>query len=84
MKAVKQLVDAGTDVNAKDEKGSTPLHKAGWGGHTEIAERLTTKGANMNVKDKLGYTTLNRASRLRKTKTVNLLRKKYGSKMGAK
>ena len=35
--AVKQHLAAGTDVNVKDKVGGTPLHRAAWEGHKEVA-----------------------------------------------
>jgi len=58
IEAVKQHLDAGTDVNAKDEKGWTPLHEAALGGHKGIAELLIAKGADVNAKDDNGWTPL--------------------------
>ena len=40
IEAVKQHLDAGTDVNAKGSGGWTPLHYAAYGGHNEVATRL--------------------------------------------
>ena len=40
IEAVKQHLAAGTDVNAKDIQGYTPLHHAANGGHKETAELL--------------------------------------------
>ena len=49
--AVKQHLDAGTDVNAKAYGVSTPLHRAAFDGHKEIAELLIAKGADVNAKN---------------------------------
>ena len=49
-KAVKQHLDAGTDVNAKVGVGKTPLHNAIRLGNIEIAELLIAKGADVNAK----------------------------------
>ena len=46
IEAVKQHLAAGTDVNAKSEIGTTPLHFSASGGHKEVAELLIAKGAN--------------------------------------
>jgi len=43
IEAVKQHLAAGTDVNANDRSGSTPLHNAALGGHKEIVELLIAK-----------------------------------------
>jgi ankyrin repeat protein len=50
IKAVKQHLAAGTDVDAKatDLGGTTPLSLAAYGGHKEVAELLIAKGANVN------------------------------------
>ena len=48
--AVKQHLAAGTDVNAKDVVGMTPLHRATYQGYKEIAELLIAKGADVNAK----------------------------------
>ena len=56
--AVKQHLTAGTDVNAKDEYGWTPLHYAET---KEIAELLIAKDADVSVKDKRGFTPLHNA-----------------------
>ena len=50
IEAVKQHLDAGTDVNAKGRSGQTPLHDAAINGHKEIAELLISKGADVNAK----------------------------------
>ena len=47
---VKQHLAAGTDVNAKDEDGYTPLHFAVANDDKELAELLIAAGADMNAK----------------------------------
>ena len=54
---VKQHLAVGTDVNAKDAAGSTPLHYAAEDGHKEIAELLIEKGADVNAKHGLNGST---------------------------
>ena len=44
IEAVKQHLAAGTDVNAKDTVGGTPLHWAAHHGHKETVELLIAKG----------------------------------------
>ena len=58
IKAIKQHIAAGTDVNAKDEDGGTPLHRAAARGHKETAELLIAQGAEVNAKDGDGWTPL--------------------------
>jgi ankyrin repeat protein len=48
---VKQLLDKGADVNAKNRYNSTPLFFACDRGHFEVAKLLIERGADMNVKD---------------------------------
>jgi ankyrin repeat protein len=81
IEAVKQHLDAGADVNAKDGGGWTPLHFAAWFGHTEVAELLIAKGADVNAKDHTGRTPLNEAIETNQTKTADLLRT-HGGKTG--
>ncbi|MDC0065010.1 ankyrin repeat domain-containing protein [Verrucomicrobia bacterium] len=53
IKAVKQHLDAGADVNVKAiRSGFTPLYSAIIHGHTEITELLIAKGADVNAKYK--------------------------------
>ena len=48
---VKHYIDAGTDVNAMNKHGWTPLHEAVTGGHKDIADLLIAKGADVNAKE---------------------------------
>jgi len=50
IEAVKQAIDDGADLNAKDNVNMTPLHWAANGGHKEIVELLITNGANVNAR----------------------------------
>jgi ankyrin repeat protein len=49
IEAVKQHLAAGTDVNAWDDSGWTPLIHAAEGGHKEIVELLIASGADLNA-----------------------------------
>jgi hypothetical protein len=55
---VKRLVNAGFDVNTKDESGDTALHIAIQNGNPEIAEFLIGRGADVNAKNESGLTPL--------------------------
>ena len=83
IKAVKQHLAAGKDVNAPDRHGWTPLHYAALKGGEEIIELLIAKGANVNAKSVhrtalLGHTPLDFAIKSKQTETADLLRKHGG------
>jgi len=82
IEAVKQHLDAGTDVNANLDRGYTALQLAAQGGHKEVAELLIANGADVNVKSFFGETPLDLAIFRKKTETADLLRK-HGAKTGA-
>ena len=56
IEGVKQHIAAGTDVNAKDIFGCTPLHFAAENGRKEIVERLIAVGAEVNAERDDGCT----------------------------
>ena len=80
IEAVQQHLAAGTDVNAKDNRGRTPLYRAT---NKEIAELLIASGADVNAKDVAGGTPLHAAIGLGHKETVELLINK-GSDVNAK
>ena len=52
IEVVKQFLDSGTDVNAKDESGWTPLHWATSKVHNKTAKLLIKEGADVNAVNK--------------------------------
>jgi ankyrin repeat protein len=78
IEAVKQHLAAGTDVNAEDNIGATPLFGAAGKGHKEIVELLIAEGADVNAKNKYGETPLDLAIARKQTETADLLRKHGG------
>ena len=81
IEAVKQHLAAGTNVNAIDVDGETPLHKAALMGHKKIAELLISAGADANVKFRDGTTPLDWAVGHKHPEIANLIRK-HGGKTG--
>jgi ankyrin repeat protein len=56
---VRSLLSApGVDVNATDERGSTPLLEAARFGHDTICRMLIAAGAKLNARDRDGKTAL--------------------------
>ena len=90
IKAVKQHLAAGTDVNAKEEDllGWTPLHYTATSGNRQITKLLISKGANVNAINSNSDTPLDIAAltfgiettkqRSNLTQTADLLRKHSG------
>ena len=81
IKAVKQHLAAGTDVDAEDTNdalGMTPLHYAVANGHKEVIELLLIT-AGVNVKTGNGLTPLDLAVSKGDKEIISILRK-YGGK----
>jgi len=55
---VKLLLEAGSDVNARDSLGMTPLHRAVLVGSADIVKLLLLNGADVNSRDNMGRTPL--------------------------
>jgi ankyrin repeat protein len=54
IKVVSYLLDAGAQIDDRDDRGRTALMIAAEGGHSEVAGLLTTRGADASLKDKAG------------------------------
>jgi hypothetical protein len=81
IEGVKQHIAAGTDVNAKSERGrSTSLHYAALRGRKEIAELLIAASANVNAKDDKGWTPLRIGANINDSDEVVDLLKQHGAK----
>jgi ankyrin repeat protein len=78
IEAVKQHLTDGVGVNAKSERGRTPLHSAAREGHKEVVELLIANGADVNPKDMKGQTPLDMTNH---PEIADLLRK-HGGKTG--
>lgn len=78
----RQLIEAGADVNAKDEASYTPLHRAADVGSLELAQLLLDHHADVGAVDKDGNTALHIAAAKGRRKTIELL-VKQGAKTEA-
>jgi ankyrin repeat protein len=76
IKAIKALLTAGADINAKDRMGFTPLMHAAWFGRKEALLFLLDSGAVMEIKNEFGNTVLSETAQMGHTEMVSLLLKK--------
>jgi uncharacterized protein len=67
------LINAGSDLEARDSMGRTALHITALHGLKEGAAILLENMANINARDSAGDTPLHIASRFRHTEFINLL-----------
>jgi ankyrin repeat protein len=61
LEAATLLLDAGADVNAKDNRGQTALHGAASKGYTDLVQLLAARGADLRAADSNGATALDAA-----------------------
>ena len=80
LSAVRQHINAGSDLNVKDQYGSTPLIIATTFGKTEVAKSLIEAGADMNITSNEGATPLHTASFFCRTEIVKALLSKGADK----
>jgi len=73
LKVINQHIEAGTDLNAKDDYGSTPLIIAATFGKTEVAKALIEAGADLNITNNDGGTALHSAAFLCRKEIVEAL-----------
>ena len=81
---VKRFIEEGTDVNAKDKGGETPLFSAVCAENSDVTKFLIAKGADVNAKDNIGATPLNLVIRSRGSKDVVELLVSKGANVNAK
>ena len=79
VEAVRQHIAAGTDLNAKDDEGNTPLHFVET---KECVELLIAKGADINAKNERDETPLDIVKKLNRRHLFGVadLLRKHGAK----
>jgi ankyrin repeat protein len=80
LKAINNHIKAGTDLNQKDEYGSTPLIIAATFGKTDVAIALIDAGADLNLKSDEGSTPLHTAAFFCRKEITNALLEKGADK----
>ncbi|KAL7915772.1 ankyrin repeat-containing domain protein [Trichoderma velutinum] len=59
---IKMLLSQGADIDAKSDRGSSPLFTAAWYGKVEVAQLLLNQGANIHLTNDNGNTALHHAA----------------------
>jgi len=80
VETVKSLIDAGENVNARDEEGETPLMYAAVRAQTQVVPLLLRKGAQIDAVSVNGETALDRAASAGCTAVVRMLIEKGANK----
>ena len=70
---VKELINKGADIEAKNRSGWTSLMCASYNGHSEVVKVLLEKGADIEAKDNDGQTSLISASEWNYSDVVKML-----------
>ena len=73
VEVVREFLDAGIDVNAKNKYGQTLLHVASAEGQTEVVQELVDRGALIDARDSGGSTAVFHASGFGSPKVVKML-----------
>jgi ankyrin repeat protein len=76
VKVARLLIAHGADVNAKDEVGLTPLHRAASNGRKRLADLLLTKGADIHAMDQSNCSPLHSVALCGKKRMARLLLEK--------
>ncbi|MGD2216521.1 MAG: serine hydrolase [Gemmatimonadales bacterium] len=78
--AIRQHIEAGSDLNERDAWGSTPLIIAAAFGRTDVARELIEAGADLDITNSDGATPLHTAAFLCRTEIVEALLAKGANK----
>lgn len=78
-KALVAYINAGLPVDARDERGWTPLMISAFNGNEEMAELLIRSGANVQIEDNAGYGPMHWAAFNGYRKVVKLLSSQNGN-----
>ncbi|KAL9617005.1 MAG: hypothetical protein Q9160_008195 [Pyrenula sp. 1 TL-2023] len=70
---VKDLINAGLDINRQDSAGNTPLHVAAGAGHIDIMKFLVESGCSVNAVNHVGWTAVHMATVKGQGRCVRLL-----------
>lgn len=73
---IERHIHWGSDINAIDADGRTPLHVAARQGQTAVVNLLLKNGAEINVVDRQGYAALHDALLAKRIQIADLLLKK--------
>ena len=79
---VRELLEAGADVNGLNSEGATPLHWAAFKGHVDVAKLLIKRGAKVNAVTKKGSTPLRLATTHKREEMIKLLKSRGGISKG--
>lgn len=72
---VKKLLSKGSNINARDRRGQTPLHLAAICEHADVADLLLTRGADPTIKDDQHRTPLAYAREYERRGVISIFQK---------